>query len=64
MSKKAFDSSLKPKAWRPYLSLELKVEIDEFFAEHPELDPIGAIESWIRKAANEYRRRAKREKKT
>lgn len=46
-----------PRDWRPYFSRELKAELDEFFAEHPELDQIGSMERWIRKGAAEHRRR-------
>jgi len=52
-----------PKDWRPYFSRELQAEMEEFFAEHPELDRVGSMESWIRRGATEYRRRkAKRGK--
>lgn len=59
MSNKAdrFIPEEKPKHWRPYLSGELKTELDEFFAEHGELDPVGSITSWIRRGASEYRRK-------
>ena len=53
----------KPKDWRPYFSKELHAEMEEFFAEHPELDRIGSMESWIRRgAAEERRKRARRSK--
>ncbi len=47
----------KPKFWRPYLDMELKAEVDQFFAEHPELDPIGSITAWIRRGQTEHRRK-------
>jgi hypothetical protein len=44
------------RTYRPYLSKELQTELDEFFAEHPELDRAGSMESWIRKGVSEHRK--------
>lgn len=51
------DTPDKPKDWRPYFSKELQIEMEEFFASHPELDRTGTMERWIRRGAAEYRRK-------
>jgi len=50
------------RTYRPYLSKELQIELDEFFSEHPELDRAGSMESWIRKGISEHRRKNHKEK--
>jgi hypothetical protein len=51
------------RTFRPYLDKELQAELDEFFAEHPELDRAGSMEGWIRKGISEHRRKNHKEKK-